>query len=101
MTIIYGKRYERVPAMFKALSCKTSRAVLHLLVLGLTSQSEIARLVGVTQPTVSRHIARLARAGLVQRSDGLCWVDPRGVALFERFVAEHFRRREVSRDVRV
>jgi DNA-binding transcriptional ArsR family regulator len=97
MTLTYGTRYAQVPAMFEALRSKTARAVLHQLALGVTSQSEMARMIGVSQPTVCRHVARLARAGLVQRSSGLCGVDSAGIEVLQRFLAENFRGCSVAR----
>src|SRR6266568_4589784 len=57
--------------LFKTLSDPTRLRLLNLLACGETCVCELTDTLGVVQPKVSRHLARLKRAGLVDaRRDG-------------------------------
>jgi ArsR family transcriptional regulator, arsenate/arsenite/antimonite-responsive transcriptional repressor len=65
----------RAPAvnlMFKAFSDRTRLRILHLLLKGEVCVCDIVAITRVPQPTASRHLAYLRRAGLILgRKDGL------------------------------
>lgn len=68
------KRLSDLETIFKALADGTRLRILALLLGGEVCVCHIHESLGVPQPTVSRHLAYLRRAGLVQgRKDGL-WV---------------------------
>ena len=59
--------------MFRAFSDRTRLRILHLLLDGELCVCDIVRVLEMSQPKISRHLAYLRRAGLVQaRKDGLC-----------------------------
>ncbi|MDI1296869.1 MAG: metalloregulator ArsR/SmtB family transcription factor [bacterium] len=71
-------------ALFKALSDGTRRALLEQLVRdGEQSVHALTALSGVSQPMVSRHLAKLQRAGLVtvRRVGRETWYTPRAKGL--------------------
>ncbi|MFN0017030.1 MAG: ArsR/SmtB family transcription factor [Pirellulaceae bacterium] len=58
--------------VFRALSDKTRLRILNLLLTGELCVCEIVSVLGVPQPTASRHLAYLRKAGLVVgRKDGV------------------------------
>lgn len=58
--------------MFRAFSDRTRLRLLHLLVTGELCVCDLVDVIGAPQPKVSRHLAYLRKAGLVQvRKDGL------------------------------
>lgn len=67
-------RIEAMEAVFKALADQTRLRIVGLLVAGEVCVCEIHDSLRIPQPTASRHLAYLKRAGLVtDRRDGL-WV---------------------------
>ena len=70
------KEYRRgKPAMlFKTLSDPTRLRLLNLLACGETCVCELTDTLGVVQPKVSRHLARLKRAGLVDAQRNGKWI---------------------------
>jgi ArsR family transcriptional regulator, arsenate/arsenite/antimonite-responsive transcriptional repressor len=61
-----------VDRMFRALADPTRLRILNLLLRGELCVCEIVGVLGVSQPTASRHLAYLRRAGLVlARKEGL------------------------------
>ena len=61
-----------VDAMFRAFADPTRLRILNLLLAGELCVCDIVNTLGVPQPMVSRHLAYLKRAGLVQaRREGL------------------------------
>src|SRR6266480_4299408 len=70
------KEYRRgEPAMlFKTLSDPTRLRLLNLLGCGETCVCELTDTLGVVQPKVSRHLARLKRAGLVDARRSGKWI---------------------------
>ena len=69
-----GTRLSSLETLFKALADDTRLRILGLLQAGEICVCDIHGSLGLPQPTVSRHLASLRRAGLVQgRKDGL-WV---------------------------
>lgn len=64
----------RVDKMFRAFSDRTRLRILHLLRKGELCVCDLVDAIGVPQPKVSRHLAYLRKAGLVEsRKDGL-WI---------------------------
>ena len=62
----------RVDTMFRAFSDRTRLRILHLLQGGELCVCDLVRVIGAPQPTVSRHLAYLRKAGLVTaRKQGL------------------------------
>jgi ArsR family transcriptional regulator len=62
----------RVGTMFRAFSDRTRLRILNLLRPGELCVCELVRVIGAPQPTVSRHLAYLRKAGLVTaRREGL------------------------------
>jgi ArsR family transcriptional regulator len=62
----------RVDVMFRAFSDRTRLRILHMLAGGELCVCDIVEVLGVPQPKVSRHLAYLRRAGLVEaRKEGL------------------------------
>jgi len=62
----------RVDLMFRAFSDRTRLRILNLLRTGETCVCDLQRVLDVPQPKVSRHLAYLRKAGLVQaRKEGL------------------------------
>ena len=62
----------RVDRMFRAFSDRTRLRILSLLRSGELCVCDLVRVIGAPQPTVSRHLAYLRRAGLVTaRKEGL------------------------------
>jgi ArsR family transcriptional regulator len=58
--------------VFRALSDKTRLRILHLLLAGEVCVCDIVSALGCPQPTASRHLAYLRRAGLVSvRKEGI------------------------------
>ncbi len=67
-------RIETMATLFKALADQTRLRILGLLGAGEVCVCDIHQSLGIPQPTTSRHLAYLKRAGLVaDRRDGL-WV---------------------------
>ncbi len=65
-------RKNPVDLMFRAFSDRTRLRILHLLGAGELCVCDIVRVLELPQPTVSRHLAYLRRAGLVTaRKEGL------------------------------
>jgi ArsR family transcriptional regulator len=65
---------DRVNLMFRAFSDRTRLRILHVLQEGETCVGDILTILDVPQPTASRHLAYLRKAGLVTtRRDGT-WV---------------------------
>ena len=63
-----------VDVMFRAFSDRTRLRILHLLVDGEVCVGDLVEILQLPQPTVSRHLAYLRKAQLVEvRKDGL-WV---------------------------
>ncbi len=61
-----------VDLLFRAFSDRTRLRILHLLRRGEICVCDLVRIIGAPQPTISRHLAYLRRAGLVlARKDGL------------------------------
>jgi ArsR family transcriptional regulator len=74
-------RLTALETLFKALADDTRLRILALLQAGEICVCDIHGTLGLPQPTVSRHLAYLRKAGLVQgRKDGL-WVHYRLAAL--------------------
>ena len=66
------QRSSRVDLMFRAFSDRTRLRLLHLLRAGETCVCDLVTVLGVPQPKVSRHLAYLRNAGLVEgRKEGL------------------------------
>jgi ArsR family transcriptional regulator len=64
----------RIDLMFRAFSDRTRLRILHLLQDGEVCVGDLVGVLRLPQPTVSRHLAYLRRAGMVHvRKDGL-WV---------------------------
>jgi ArsR family transcriptional regulator len=62
----------RVDTMFRAFSDRTRLRILNLLRRGELCVCDLVRVIGAPQPTVSRHLAYLRKAGLVtSRKEGL------------------------------
>jgi DNA-binding transcriptional ArsR family regulator len=64
---------DRLGAIFGALADPTRRAMLERLRTGVCSVTELAEPFGVAQPTISRHLKVLERAGLVVRGRNAQW----------------------------
>jgi ArsR family transcriptional regulator len=63
---------DRVDLMFRAFSDRTRLRILNLLRGGETCVCDLVAVIGGPQPKISRHLAYLRRAGLVEaRKDGL------------------------------
>jgi ArsR family transcriptional regulator len=61
-----------VNLMFRAFSDRTRLRILHLLLVGELCVCDIVKVIRVPQPTASRHLAYLLRAGLItKRRQGL------------------------------
>jgi ArsR family transcriptional regulator len=66
------QRPSRVDVMFRAFSDRTRLRLLHLLRAGETCVCDLVSVLAVPQPKVSRHLAYLRKAGLVEgRKEGL------------------------------
>ncbi len=63
-----------VNRMFRAFSDRTRLRILHLLLRGELCVGDIVRVLAVPQPTASRHLGYLRRAGLVSARKGGLWV---------------------------
>ena len=62
----------RVDTMFRAFSDRTRLRILNLLKTGELCVCDLVRVIGSPQPTISRHLAYLRKAGLVtSRKEGL------------------------------
>lgn len=61
-----GQDGQRINLMFRAFSDRTRMRILHIIQDGAMNVGDIARVVRVPQPTASRHLAYLRRAGLVR-----------------------------------
>lgn len=64
---------DALSAIFGALADPTRRAMLDKLRTGVRSVSELAKPFGMSQPTISRHLKVLERAGLVVRGKDAQW----------------------------
>jgi len=63
---------QQVNLMFRAFSDRTRLRILHLLLGGELCVGDLVRILEVPQPTASRHLAYLRKAGLVRtRKNGL------------------------------
>ncbi len=63
-----------VNLMFRAFSDRTRLRILHLIQEGELCVGDLVKVLGVPQPTASRHLSYLRRAGLVRaRRDGV-WI---------------------------
>lgn len=65
---------ERLESLFKGLADETRLRILSLLLAGDACVCEIQQSLRLPQPKVSRHLARLRRAGLVRTSKDGLWV---------------------------
>src|SRR3989442_6605512 len=71
MNVMNKPRKDEPAALFKTLADPTRLRLLNLLACGETCVCEFTDTLRVVQPKVSRHLARLKRAGLVDaRRDG-------------------------------
>ena len=66
-------RTDPLSAVFFALAAPTRRAILERLRGGARSVNELARPFGMSQPTISKHLKVLERAGLVSRGKDAQW----------------------------
>ena len=64
---------ERLSAVFGALSSPVRRRILDQLSTGVRSVTEIGRPFKMSQPTISKHLKVLERAGLVARGRDAQW----------------------------
>src|SRR3990172_8618566 len=64
----------QIKRMFRAFSDPTRLRILHLLLNGELSVSDLVRVLRVPQPTVSRHLAYLRKAGLVLARRKTLWI---------------------------
>lgn len=75
----------------KALADETRLKIFHLILKRERCVCEIVPAVGLSQPTVSIHLAKLKRAGLVKERRAGQWthysVDPEGLASFKYTLA--------------
>ena len=55
----------RLDLMFRAFSDKTRLRILHLLLAGEMCVGDLVEILGIEQPSASRHLAYLRKAGLV------------------------------------
>jgi ArsR family transcriptional regulator len=62
-----------VDLMFRAFSDRTRLRILHLLLRGEMCVCEIVNITRVPQPTASRHLAYLRRAGLIKKRRQGLW----------------------------
>ena len=70
--MIAARKTVPVPIIFRALSDRTRLRILNLLLRGELCVCDIVNALDVPQPTASRHLAYLRKAGLVEsRRDGL------------------------------
>ena len=75
-------RLTALETLFKALADDTRLRILALLQAGEICVCDIHGTLGLPQPTVSRHLAYLRKAGLVQgRKDGLWWPSTNGMVV--------------------
>lgn len=65
---------EHVDTMFRAFSDRTRLRILHLLVDGETCVGDLVAILELPQPTVSRHLAYLRKAQLVEVRKSGQWV---------------------------
>jgi DNA-binding transcriptional ArsR family regulator len=98
MTIFYGPRDERIPAMLDALASDTRRSILWMLRSPSLTATEIGDRLGMRQQTISEHLAVLECSGLVQRV-GWCRyaVDQHEVRHVKEFINRHFMEPETTR----
>lgn len=68
-----SRREDRLTAVFGALASPVRRAMLDRLATGVHSVSELAQPFGMAQPTISKHLKVLERAGLVERGRDAQW----------------------------
>jgi len=77
--------------MFRAFADETRLRILHLLVGGETCVGDLVAILDLPQPTVSRHLLRLRRAGLVEGRTSGRWryyrLSPAAGELHERLLA--------------
>jgi ArsR family transcriptional regulator, arsenate/arsenite/antimonite-responsive transcriptional repressor len=69
-----GSNVHRVDRMFRAFSDRTRLRVLHLLQGGEMCVGDLVEILRVPQPTASRHLAYLKRAGLVVSRRAEQWI---------------------------
>src|SRR5262245_7584494 len=67
------ERADALSAVFGALASPTRRAIIEQLSAGVRSVSEIAEPFGMSQPTISKHLKVLERAGLVSQGRDARW----------------------------
>jgi ArsR family transcriptional regulator len=65
--------HPNVNLMFRAFSDRTRLRILHLLLDGELCVCDIVTVIRVPQPTASRHLAYLVRAGLIQKRKQGLW----------------------------
>jgi len=70
-------RNDEIDLMFRAFSDRTRLRILHLLLAGESCVGDLVTVLELPQPTVSRHLAYLRRAGLVSTRRRGAWVDYR------------------------
>lgn len=75
MEIEHANSLEHLESIFKACSDRTRLRLIHLLVVeGNLCVGDLVEVIGPNQPKISRHLAYLKKAGIVEsRKDGL-WV---------------------------
>jgi DNA-binding transcriptional ArsR family regulator len=73
-----GAAPDTLSAVFGALASPTRRAIIEQLSIKVRSVTEIAEPFGVSQPTISKHLRVLEKAGLVARGRNGQW-RPRGL----------------------
>ncbi len=72
MTTTTSPTADRLDTMFRAFSDRTRLRMLYLLLDGECCVGNLVEILGIEQPSVSRHLAYLRKAGLVSvRRDGL------------------------------
>ena len=64
---------DRAPALFRALADPTRLRILHLLSSGELCVGDLVSILGVPQPTASRHLTYLRRAGLISSRKNSYW----------------------------
>jgi ArsR family transcriptional regulator len=62
----------RVDHMFRAFSDPIRLRILHLIADGELCVCDLVEILGLPQPTVSRHLSYLRKAGLVSARGGCC-----------------------------
>lgn len=73
MTKTAPRSANRLDLMFRAFSDKTRLRILHLLRDGEMCVGDLVEILGIEQPSASRHLAYLRKAGLVQVRKARTW----------------------------